>query len=131
MSDVVFRTAPPIVVLNNLFVLKFIILVLLGVLPYYHKVRRPAASFIRPPQSERLEYLKNGLTRITKFTWTSTLTCCTATLVMTSLARRAEVFAKKPAKMPPAKASGGISLEWFKRGSRNFTNSLGTILNQF
>ena len=32
-----------------------------------------------------------------------------------------EVIAKKLSKMPPQTASGGISWEWFKRGSPNFT----------
>ena len=40
---------------------------------------------------------------------------------------RSEVILKKPSKMPPSTASGGISRERFLRGLRHFTGLSGTI----
>ena len=40
---------------------------------------------------------------------------------------RSEVTVKKRSKLPPPTASGGISQEWFKLRSRNFTHLLMTI----
>ena len=95
---------------------------------YWHKFR-PSAFVVRPSQSEGLECLKRGLTMIAKFTGTSTPTYSTATLDMTSITTCCRKLSrKKLSKLPLPTASSRISREGFKRGSRNFKGSSGTIV---
>ena len=76
----------------------------------------------RPSQSGWLEYLENGLTlESPNLTRTSMQTCSTSTPDMTSLTTFGQkLLRKKNCQNAPRMASGGISRERCKRGSRNF-----------
>ena len=91
---------------------------------------RPPASFvviIHPSQSEVLECFENSLT--SKFYMTTIPTYSAAEPDMTSLSTSGSKLSGKTSKMLPTTALGGISQEWFKLSSRNFTRLLGTIVS--
>ena len=77
-------------------------------------------SFVRPSQSERLKYLKNGFTTIFYTDIRNDLLYNYTGYDVTSYFG-SEVTGKKLSKMSPPTALGRISRERFKRGSRTFT----------
>ena len=93
----------------------------------------PSAGVVRhPSQNEAAAYLQNIRPIITTFdTYTHTDALNSHTGYGVSgyfqLATIEVFFLKKPLKMPPRTASGRISRERFKRGSRNFENLSPTI----
>ena len=98
-----------------------------GVSAFCHSLRRLSLGVRRPSQSERLVYVKNGLTQIQKFYTDihTNLINSEATPDMKSLATSGRKLSqKKLSKMPPLAALGRISGR-FKRGSQNFTDFIG------
>ena len=119
VASVIFQTTPVVITLKAKHQIAFLPNVMTSV---------GCRSFVvRPSQSERLIYLKNGSTTFTKF-----YTDIRANLLsihtgydLTSCFW-SEVIAKKLSKMPPTTVLCRISRERFKWGSQNFAALSGT-----
>ena len=85
--------------------------------------RRRCRLYRRSSQSDAVTYLENGLAWESPHFTLAFIPIGSANIPdMSSLTnfRLAVIEVQKRSKMPPQTASGGISPEWFKRGSPNF-----------